>query len=822
MPHLNLTLSKERLEAPYTWCVIACGMAVCGISIYHAAVRGIDGQVLLLALLTVVVASRVHIKIPRFNGTITVADTFVFLTMLLCGGPAAVLVATAEAVTSSARVSRRVTTYLFNAGSAACSTWATVSALNLLFGDPSQLTAHLSTAMFVLAICVMALTQYGVNLTLVAIRQACKFDLPLWYEWSRYYLWTSVTYLVGAAAAGLVAWFFGALNLYAFLVITSIIALIYFTCRTYLRNLDAMQESEARFRSSFDHAAIGMALVSPDGRWLQVNDSLCRLLGHTSEQMLCGNYREVMHPDDLALSQTNINELLVGGSLARQMELRYIHRAGHEVWVLLSASTARDTHNAVRHLIFQVQDATLRKKAEAQLVYDASHDSLTGLPNRPAFTAQLKAALGRVEQQSGGGLLAVLFLDLDGFKTVNDSLGHGTGDELLKGIAGRLLKCVRPGDTVARLGGDEFTILLEGISNIQQAVEVAERVKEKLTLPFLLAGHEVFTGTSVGIASSLFGYTDPGDMLRDADAAMYQAKAQGKSCHAMFDEQMHEDATKRLCLESDLRRAVERNEFVVYYQPIRVLATNELRGFEALVRWLHPVQGLLSPAQFVPLAEENGLIVQIDNIVLAEACRQLREWQLQYADCGGLTINVNVSSKQFAHEGLVEVVKRVVKETGIDPRSLQLELTESAMMKNLQNTARVLNELSLLGISISIDDFGTGYSNLSYLHEFPISTLKIDRSFVNRLSGREEEWEIVRTILMLAHNLKMSVVAEGIETSEQLWQLRNLGCDYAQGYHISPPVKADDAAKMLPTGDGQFAFPSSVTARAGLRLVSAG
>ncbi|HEX8853774.1 MAG TPA: EAL domain-containing protein, partial [Pyrinomonadaceae bacterium] len=394
-------------------------------------------------------------------------------------------------------------------------------------------------------------------------------------------------------------------------------------------------------------------------------------------------------------------------------------------------------------------------------------------------------------------LFAVLFLDLDRFKIVNDSLGHMVGDQLLVGIGRRLETCLRPGDTVARLGGDEFTILLEDLNDAEEAIEVAGRLQKEVSLPFNLNGHEVFTTVSIGIALSTTGYERPEEVLRDADTAMYRAKTQGKARHEVFDKAMHARALNLLQLETDLRRAVEREEFFLHYQPIVSLETGLIRGFEALVRWQHPERGPVSPIDFIPVAEETGLIIPIGEWVLAEACREVKRWQAMFPSYPPLQISVNISGKQLMKSDLIEQVRRVLHETGIEARALKLEITESIMMENIESAISILNHLRALGVELSIDDFGTGYSSLSYLHRFPVSTLKIDRSFVGRMDGNNENAEIVRTIVMLARNLDMDVIAEGVETESQVTQLRALRCEYGQGYHFSKPVDGAGVAALL-------------------------
>ena len=439
----------------------------------------------------------------------------------------------------------------------------------------------------------------------------------------------------------------------------------------------------------------------------------------------------------------------------------------------------------------------VRKQVEEQLLHNAFHDGLTGLANRALFMDHLKLALGRAERHEACRF-AVLFLDLDRFKFINDSLGHTVGDQLLVGIARRLETAMRPGDTVARLGGDEFTILLDDIGDADDAKAVAGRLQRELAVPYNLGGHEVFITVSIGIALSAPGYHRPEEILRDADTAMYRAKHLGKARHEMFDQGMRTHAADMMELERDLRWAVERQELFLQYQPIVSLDTGVLRGFEALVRWQHPKRGLIPPLRFIPIAEETGQIIPLGIWVLGEACRQLRRWQdLSPAADEPLTISVNLSGRQFMQPDLLEQIQAVLRETDLDPRSLKLEITESVVMENIETATRTLERLRALGVELSIDDFGTGYSSLSYLQRFPVSTLKIDRSFVSRMTEHEGTAEIVRTIMQLAQNLGMDVVAEGVETEAQRARLRALECAFGQGYYFAKPLDGDAAQAFL-------------------------
>ncbi|MFB8790380.1 MAG: bifunctional diguanylate cyclase/phosphodiesterase [Potamolinea sp.] len=430
-------------------------------------------------------------------------------------------------------------------------------------------------------------------------------------------------------------------------------------------------------------------------------------------------------------------------------------------------------------------------------------DRLTGLANRALFMDRLKQAVRRAKQSRRGDrsgrpyLFAVLLLNLNRFKLVNDSFGNQIGDQLLQGFAQRLQTCLRPTDTVARMGGDEFAVLIEGIQDVSEATRLADTINETLSVPFLFNKSEVFVTLSIGIALNTIGNEKPEYLLRDADLAMYRAKAHGKSCYEVFDTGMYNRAVDKLQIETDLRRAIERQEFLVFYQPIVSLSTNKITGFEALVRWQHPQRGLVTPSKFIPVAEETGLITNIGWWTLREACRQLKVWQENFPYNPPLTMNVNLSCKQFTQLDLLEQIDQILQETQLASGSLKLEITESVFMDNVDFLKALLLELKKRNIHLCIDDFGTGYSSLSRLHDLPISTLKIDQSFVSRLGVRGEKSQIIQAIMTLAENLSMDVVAEGIEVSEQVSRLVALQCKYGQGYFFSKPVDSDAARELL-------------------------
>ncbi|MGF1481534.1 MAG: EAL domain-containing protein [Cyanophyceae cyanobacterium] len=450
------------------------------------------------------------------------------------------------------------------------------------------------------------------------------------------------------------------------------------------------------------------------------------------------------------------------------------------------------------------QEISERERIQQQLSHDALHDALTGLPNRALLAEKLALCLQH-SQRYVNYSFAVLFIDLDRFKVINDSLGHLIGDKLLVAVVNILRKCLRTQDTVARLGGDEFIVLLDNLKDITEATKIAQRILEQLKLPITLNGQTIFTSASIGIVLNSPAHQNSSELLRDADIAMYRAKAEGKARYAVFDQDMYAYTVKLLQLENDLRLALERQEFLLYYQPLVDLTTGAVQGFEALVRWQHPTQGLITPDEFIPIAEDTGLILPLGDWVLREACRQLQTWQRQFAHlvCNRgrgdrcFKMSVNLASLQLQDPHFLETLDQILLEQGLDGKSLHLEITESMLMDSETTTQRLLKQIKQRGIQLSIDDFGTGYSSLGYLNRFTLDTLKIDRSFVSQMNCDPENREIVRTIITLAHTLNLEVIAEGVETAEQAEQLQELGCQLAQGYLFAPPLPPNAAKLML-------------------------
>jgi diguanylate cyclase (GGDEF)-like protein/PAS domain S-box-containing protein len=568
------------------------------------------------------------------------------------------------------------------------------------------------------------------------------------------------------------------------------------------------QRSEAKLRESEERYALA-ARGANDGLWdwnlstnqLHLSTRWREMLGYDGEAVSAGPdaWFDLVHSDDLPGLEVSIAAHLQGLSPHLEYEHRLQRRDGSHCWVLCRGMAVRDDQGRVTRMAGSMTDVTERKEAESRLQHDAFYDGLTGLPNRALFTKLLQRSIGRA-QRSENRRYAVLFLDLDRFKVINDSLGHAYGDRLLVALARRLEGCLRPGDTVARLGGDEFTILLDDIEDASDATRVADRVEQELQEPFELDEHEAFTSASIGIAFGASAYSTSEEIIRDADLAMYRAKNQGKGRYEVFDQKMHSQAMNLLDLETSLRHAVDRDELVVQYQPIVTLGSSAISGFEALVRWRHPVRGLLAPGDFIPLAEETGLIVQIGEWVLREACRQVREWQMKFPSEPPYSVSVNLSPRQIRQPQFVEGVIAILEEVELDPRSLKLEITENTLMEHADSNVAVVHQLTDAGVQVLIDDFGTGYSSLSYLHRFSVDSLKIDRSFVRKLEEEEESLEIVRSIVTLARALGMTVIAEGVETTGQEQQLKDLKCEEGQGYLFSHAVDNSTIDELLAHG----------------------
>jgi diguanylate cyclase (GGDEF)-like protein/PAS domain S-box-containing protein len=562
----------------------------------------------------------------------------------------------------------------------------------------------------------------------------------------------------------------------------------------------AVARSEERYRAAFEQAAIGVMHTALDGTLLKVNARLCTMLGYAGDELVGRSFAEITAPEDREASDA-LRERLVSepaDAIAPVLEKRYVRKDGAALWVTVSVAVVRDAQGRPEYFVTSVQDVTEAKRAQEKLEHQANHDALSGLPNRTLFYDRLTQALTAAPRNNA--ILAVLTVGIDRFKAVNDTLGYHLGDQLLQEAARRLGQTVRAGDTVARLGGDEFAIVLGDLSKTENAGHVAQKIVQTMAEPFALQGSEVYATASIGIALYPEDGKEGDALLMNADAAMRRAKEVGRNTFQFYAAEMNERTRERLLLENDLRRALERREFLLYYQPKVVLATGAITGVEALLRWQHPQKGLVAPSRFVPLLEESGLIVPVGEWVIETACAQLRAWE----DAGmkPVPIAVNLSARQFMHHDICGAVDRALESHRIDGRMLEVEITESDIMQQPDRAAAILHRLRGRRIRIFIDDFGTGYSSLSYLKNFPLDALKLDRSFVKGLPGDADDVSITRAVISMAHSLGLKVVAEGVETEAQRAFLAAQNCDQMQGYLLSRPLPADECARLLRTTVG--------------------
>lgn len=704
---------KEKRTNLYLAILAPCGLAAILWALVRFPYGNITVGMVALSIVTIFLSSNLRFQLPRVKIHITISDALVFLSMIMYGGPAAILITVLETAFASWNFRRQgVTmkrkTIAINLLISALTVFVTAMAARSIFG-PAPDVIKLASGTFVSMLAIITLTQFLVNSFCVSAFISIKSGTAFWKVWHEYCLNALVMYISGGVMAGFGAKALEQIDGVLFVAVIGFFGLVYFTYRRYVDDIKATAaKAEEAERQRAEQAE--------------------------------SHVKELEH---------------------------------YVVQLEKSGQALKKSHERFRHAAF--------------------HDALTGLPNRNYFIDAIKQLL-KTCSSDADHKFAVLFLDLNRFKTINDSLGHMMGDRLIKNVAKRLSN-IAGENIVGRFSGDEFALILPEIDNTADVAGFADRIAARLAEPYSLIGRKVFTSACIGIAFGNGGYRRAEDLLRDADIAMYYAK-DSKQNFVVFDKQMHTKAVSQLQLETDLRHAIERKEFEIYYQPIVNLDNGAVSGFEALVRWNHPKHGLISPSDFIPVSESTDLIVPLTLMILQESCRQVGEWSKD-AQNRSLFVSVNLSGKHFDHPDLVEQIKDVLDETRFDPTCLKLEITETAVMENAETAISMLKSIKELGVKISIDDFGTGYSSLSYLHKFPIDTLKIDRSFVNSIDDGSENEEIVRTIVALAKALNLTVVAEGIENVNQFQYLSMLGCESGQGYLFSRPLPATEIVKLI-------------------------
>jgi diguanylate cyclase (GGDEF)-like protein/PAS domain S-box-containing protein len=822
--HQALMPDYNRQATIYWWTMVTLGAVVLGWALLEVSTLPWTTLAqILVGTGFAVAAGFFPVRIPGSKNSFVAGEVFIFVLLLIHGPAAATVAAAGESFVGSYRSSKRWTSRIGSLAMAAVAMGVAGQVMEAAL-EWSAGRAAAGPALVLLFACVVAVGYFVLNMVFVSmvitLKRGERFNV---HDFVSNFGTIGIAYGGSALIAALlyltvrqsgVVVLFGALPVVAMLLTTvhyfmrqqeaqeavrrSRIEAAEREAQQAARHVAALSESERRFHSAFTHASIGMALVSVDGRVLQANTALAGILGYASGHALADKpFATLVTAGDRAAIERDFARIGARELETFNAEVRCLHASGTDLWAALHCAFFTESSSEAPCLILQVQDISARRHAETQLNHIAFHDSLTGLPNRSRFHALLSQALDAAREDAQHHF-AVMFLDFDRFKLINDSMGHSAGDEFLIQVSRRIQDHVRPGDVVARLGGDEFAVLLHQVAEETAATSMAERLQLVLKQPMQIGGVNVSTSASIGITFSKLGYATPEDLVRDADIAMYRAKAAGKARYALFDAELHTQVAQRMLIESDLRQALTRGELHVVYQPLFNIGSGRLRGFEALARWHHPERGDIEPATFIQIAEESGLIIELTDFMLHHACRHMAQWHALHPLLADLKLQINLSGSDLAHSALFERVEHALASCRFNPRQLTLELTENILMQRIDTAVAALESLRKLGVSLAIDDFGTGYSSLAYLSSLPIDSLKIDRSFVHgmRRAGSKDA-EIVRAIVSLGATLGKSVVAEGIETVSQLAQLRDLGCEHGQGFHLSRPLSVEQVGALL-------------------------
>lgn len=806
----------------YWWITAILGAIVLGLALRAVlALPPMELASVVLGMTLAGIAGAFPYRIAGGKTSVSAAETVIFLVLLMNGPAAAALAAATEGGVGSYRTSKRATSRLGTPAMAGLAMYASGTLYVLAvrqFAPANGVPSLLAQLVFLLP---LALAYFAAGTLLMASLFTLKKGLPL-QPWAilRSHSWMALVYLASASLAALLFAGYAYLGMGVLVAAVPVVAVVMLTHRLYVRHLEdterahneriataereaaesarhlaELQRSESRFQKAFAHAAIGMALVNHDRTMLQANPALCEILASPADSLMGSDFGAHVHRDDHAALGDALGSLLSGAAATATLEMRCVRPDRSIVTVALHAALFSASDDGESCLILQVQDITARRIAEGRLQHIAHHDDLTDLPNRAYFFEHLAGAI-RASRKDPSYRFAVLFLDCDRFKTINDSLGHRAGDELLIVLGRRIATQLRPTDVIARLGGDEFAILARTVRE-EDAVALAARLQGVIGQPVHIRGAEVSASVSIGIAMGDSHYGSPEEVMRDADIAMYRAKAQGRAQYAIFDAALHAEVSSQLWLESALRRAIEQQQLALAYQPIFDLRTRQTVAVEALCRWTHPERGVIDPERFIRVAEESGLIVPLGDWVLEAACTQLAAWRAAVPMAAHLVTHINVSGAQLLQSDFVERVLDIVHRAGVPPEQVALEVTESMLIDGLSAAVPNLRQLRAAGLRISIDDFGIGYSSFARMWDLPIGEIKIDRSFVSRMSRGREGEEVVRAIIAMGSAMGKRIVAEGIETEMQFRKLLDLGCHGGQGYWYARPLGPADVETML-------------------------